>query len=179
MKMREERLEREEEESNANASAAAAAAFVASPESPANSLQLREPSNFQLRKTEEAASSEEAPSPFKSMFPFDFSPLRLLKLNLEGATKGTSSQPADTPDTATPQTTTVLDTLLDQEKGSSYTVTSASTTQDGSLSPQDGSLSPQGLGEWKAEIDPPTGKTYYWNTETKETTWDRPEGFRD
>ncbi len=171
--MREEIKEREEEESNAAAAAAAAAAaFVASPESRANSLQLREPSNLQLGKTEKAASSEEAPSPFKSMFPFDFSPLRLFKLNLEGATKGTSSQPADTPNTATPQTTTVLDTLLDREKGTSYTVTSASTTQDGSLSPQ-------GLGEWKAEIDPPTGKTYYWNTETKETTWDRPEGFRD
>jgi hypothetical protein len=168
----EERKEREEEESNAAAAAAAAAAFVASPESPANSLQLREPSNFQLRKTEKAASSEGAPSPFKSIFPFDFNPLRLLKLNVEGATKGTSSQPADTPDTATPQTTTVLDTLLDRERGTSYNVTSASTTQDGSLSPQ-------GLGEWKAEIDPPTGKTYYWNTETKETTWDRPEGFRD
>ncbi len=33
-----------------------------------------------------------------------------------------------------------------------------------------------GPGTWKAEIDPPTGKTYYWNTETREVTWDRPSG---
>jgi len=34
-----------------------------------------------------------------------------------------------------------------------------------------------GPGTWKAEIDPPTGKTYYWNTETREVTWERPPGM--
>ena len=30
---------------------------------------------------------------------------------------------------------------------------------------------------WEAHVDPDSGDTYYHNTETDETTWDKPEGF--
>ena len=36
---------------------------------------------------------------------------------------------------------------------------------------------PWSAGEWRTEIDPLTGKTYYWNTETREVTWDKPGGL--
>ena len=32
-----------------------------------------------------------------------------------------------------------------------------------------------GGGQWRAATDPPTGQTYYWNTETREVTWDKPD----
>eukprot|EP00392_Amoebophrya_sp_AT5.2_P017194 g17522.t1 len=31
-------------------------------------------------------------------------------------------------------------------------------------------------GEWKSQKDPKSGKTYWYNTETKKTTWDDPSG---
>jgi hypothetical protein len=31
--------------------------------------------------------------------------------------------------------------------------------------------------EWVAQIDPGTGKTYYWNTRTKTTTWKKPDDY--
>lgn len=34
-----------------------------------------------------------------------------------------------------------------------------------------------GGGQWRAAIDPPTGQTYYWNTETREVTWDKPDEY--
>jgi len=36
---------------------------------------------------------------------------------------------------------------------------------------------PWSAGEWRTEIDPPMGKTYYWNTETREVTWNKPDGI--
>ena len=33
--------------------------------------------------------------------------------------------------------------------------------------------------EWVAQMDPGSGKTYYWNTRTKKTTWKKPDEFME
>lgn len=39
-----------------------------------------------------------------------------------------------------------------------------------------GSGAPAGVNVWQAAKDPDTGDLYYYNTETDETTWDKPVG---
>jgi hypothetical protein len=34
---------------------------------------------------------------------------------------------------------------------------------------------PESVGEWRAETDAATGNTYYWNTVTREVTWEKPK----
>lgn len=39
------------------------------------------------------------------------------------------------------------------------------------------SYSAQQLPEWVASVDPKRSRVYYINTQSQDTTWDRPEGF--
>ena len=43
--------------------------------------------------------------------------------------------------------------------------------------PADRPASTSSTVEWVAQIDPGSGKTYYWNTRTKKTTWKQPDDF--
>ena len=50
---------------------------------------------------------------------------------------------------------------------------SVSSTQEPPAAAQ--APSPESVGEWRAETDAATGNTYYWNTVTREVTWEKPK----
>ena len=139
---------------------------AASPSTPNASSSLRE-----TRESSRSPTTVSTP-PLPSSSSFTFPRFNLALRNGMGSAGGVS-QAEETEETQQEETTAGATLPVAQESAPSGLRSGDSQAGEKSEDVSSGEYR-QGGGVWKAEIDPPTGKTYYWNVETRQVTWDKP-----
>ena len=140
---------------------------AASPSTPEASSSLRE-----TRESSESPTTVSTPPPLPSSSSSTFPKFNLALRNGMGNAGG-ASQAEETKEAQQEETTVGTTLPVTQESAPSGLRAGDSQAGEKSEDVSSGEYR-QGGGMWKAEIDPPTGKTYYWNTETRQVTWDKP-----